>query len=182
VIYFDDFKDQTSWYTYEDDRYGFKYSDAGYQIYNNVNMGLIWSIREQEFSSVALEVDGTQIRGPIESYFGVVCHFSNEGNDYYALVIAHNGFYGLGLMDSGEFEFIESGIDETGIIKTDEGVSNRIRGVCNESHFQIFANGELLLDVWDETLDNGIVGLVVGNQRSENGSEFQFNNFAITWP
>lgn len=182
IIYFDDFSDMTSWYIHEDDRYGFKYTTDGYQIYNNVTMGLIWSIRDQEYSGIALEVDGTRLIGSDDSYFGVVCKFADDGANYYALVIGDNGFYGFGLMEDGEYEFIETGIDEEDVIKRGLGETNRIRGVCNDNHFLIFANGELLLDTWDDTLEEGIIGLVVGNQRSDSGAEFRFNDFAITWP
>jgi len=182
VIFFDDFSDTTGWYTYEDDRFGFKYTSDGYHIYNNIKMGLIWSIREQEFSGVVLEVDGTRLEGPEDSYFGVVCKFADDGDNYYALVIGDNGFYGVGLMENGEYEFIKTGTDEADIINHGQGETNRLRGVCNGNHFTVYANGELLLDVWDSTLAEGIVGLVVGNQRSGSGTEFRFNDFAISWP
>jgi len=145
-------------------------------------MGLIWSIREKDYSSVAIEVDGTRLEGSDDSYFGVVCKLVDEGDNYYALVIGDNGFYGFGLMEEGEFEFLESGIDETGIIDRGLGETNRIRGVCNGNHYMIYANGELLLELWDDTQEEGVVGLVVGNQRSDLGSEFRFNDFAITLP
>jgi hypothetical protein len=182
VIYFDDFSDTTGWYTYEDDRYGFRYSEEGYHIYNNISMGLIWSIREFDYEGIALEVDGTRLEGPEDSYFGVVCKFSDEGDNYYALVIADNGFYGFGIMENGEYEFMDTGFDENGAIKRGQGETNRIRGVCNGNHFLIYANNELLLDVWEDKLEEGIIGLVVGNQRSDSGAEFRFNDFAITWP
>jgi hypothetical protein len=181
-IFFDDFSDTTGWYTHEDDRFGFKYTADGYHIYNNINMGLIWSIREQDYTGVALEVDGTRLEGSEDSYFGVVCNFADDGDNYYALVIGDNGFYGFGLMDNGEYEFVESGIDETGVIKKGQGETNRIRGVCNDNHFKIYANGELLLDAWNDTLEEGIIGLVVGNQRSDSGAEFRFNDFSVSWP
>ena len=73
-------------------------------------------------------------------------------------------------------------LDENGNIRRGQGVTNRIRGVCNDDHFLIYANGELILDVWDDTLKNGIVGLVVGNQHTDSETEFRFNDFAITWP
>ena len=91
-------------------------------------MGVIWSIREQTFSNVGLEVDGTRLAGADDSYFGVICNFSDDGDNYYALVIGDDGFYGLGLMEDGEFEFLDSGMDESGAIKTGEGATNRMRG------------------------------------------------------
>jgi hypothetical protein len=182
IIYSDDFSDKRSWYTFEGDQYGFRYTDEGYHIYNEINMGLIWSIREQDFSGVAIEVDGTRLSGSEDSFFGVVCSFSNEGDNYYAMVIGDNGFYGMGLMEDGEYEFVETGVDEDGMIRRGQGVTNRIRGVCNDDHFLVYANGELMLDVWDDTLENGIIGLVVGNQHTGSRTEFRFNDFVITWP
>ena len=182
IIYADDFSDKTSWYTYEGDRFSFIYTDDGYHIYNDIKMGLIWSIREQDYSGVALEVDGTRLQGPEGSYVGVVCKFANDGENYYALVIGDNGFYGFGLMEGGEYEFIETGMDDKSVILNGQGATNRIRGICNGNQYLIYANGELLLDVWDCTLEEGIIGLVVGNQRTGSGSEFRFNDFVITWP
>jgi hypothetical protein len=183
VIYFDDFTNTALWYTSEDEeRFSFRYTADGYHISNSIVQGLIWSIREQEYSSVGLEVDGTRIEGPQDSYFGLVCNFSDDGDNYYALVIGDDGFYGLGLMDGGEYEFLETGIDENDVINRGQGETNRIRGVCNGGHFLIYANGELLLDTWDDTLEKGIVGLVVGNKKTDGRSEFRFNDFAITWP
>ena len=182
VIYFDDFSNQTSWYVQEDDRYGFKYSADGYHIYNNILNGVIWSIREQTFAHVAIEVDGTGLAGPEDSYFGVVCNFSDDGDNYYALVIGDNGFYGLALMEDGDYEFLESGNDNADIILRGQGKTNRIRGVCNGGHFLIYANGELLLDAWDDSLDEGIIGLVVGKKGSNGQAEFRFNDFAVTYP
>lgn len=182
IIFSDDFSDKSSWYTYEGDQYSFKYTDDGYHIYNDINMGLIWSIREQDFSGVAIEVDGTRLSGSEDSFFGIICNFSDEGENYHALVIGDNGFYGIGLMEDGEYEFVETGVDVDDIIRRGQGVTNRIRGVCNDDHFLVYANGELILDVWDDTLENGIIGLVVGNQVTGSGTEFRFNDFAITWP
>jgi hypothetical protein len=183
VIFFDDFSDTTSWYSYdEEERFGFKYTAEGYHIYNSIKMGVIWSIREQTFSAVGLEVDGTRLEGAADSYFGVICNFSDDGDNYHALVIGDDGFYGLGLMDDGEYEFLDSGMDESGAIKIGTGETNRIRGVCNGGHFLIYANGELLLDTWDDTHTGGIIGLVVGNKKSSNRAEFRFNDFAVTYP
>ena len=131
---------------------------------------------------VGLEVSGIRLDGSADSYFGVVCNFSDEGDNYYALVIGDDGFYGLGLMEDKEFDFLESGFDELDVIKRGGGETNRIRGVCNGGHFLIYANGELLLDAWDDSLEEGIVGIVVGNKKSADGTEFRFNDFAITWP
>jgi len=181
VIFFDDLVTNQTWYTYEDTRYGFTYTNEGYQVYNNIPYGLIWSIREQSFSAVGLEVSGTRISGPADSYFGVVCYHANDGDDYYALVIGDDGFYGLGLMENEEFEFLKTGMDNTGAIQQGMGQTNRIRGICNGGHFLIYANGELLLDTWDDTLTSGIVGLVTGNKQNS-GSTFRFNDFAITYP
>ncbi len=182
VIFEDDFSDQTSWYTDEGDNFGFEYTDEGYRIYNNIVLGVIWSIREQQINDVGIEVSGTRLAGPDDGYFGVVCRFTDDGENYYALVIGDDGFYGIALMEDGEYDFLDSGMDEQGIIHPGEGETNRVRGVCNGSHLSLYANGQLVLDLWDETLESGIIGLAVGNKRSAGGTDILFQDFAVTYP
>ena len=85
-------------------------------------------------------------------------------------------------MANGEYEFLESGKDDGDIILRGQGQTNRIRGVCNGGHFLMYVNGELLLDAWDDSLDEGIIGLVVGKKGSNGQAEFRFNDFAVTYP
>ncbi|MCJ7702234.1 MAG: hypothetical protein MUO62_11685 [Anaerolineales bacterium] len=178
----DDFSNTSLWYAFQDDQYGFEYKDGGYRIYNNILNGAIWSIRYLSYNNIRLEVDATRQAGPDDGYFGVVCRLRNDGDDYYALVIGDNGFYGILKMEDSQIEFLDSGIDEDEIILRGAGEMNRIRGVCNGDGLELYANDQLLLEVFDETFTSGDVGIVAGNRLSSVGIEVLFDNFALIEP
>jgi hypothetical protein len=178
----DDFSNTSLWYVAQDDNYGFEYQDGGYRIYNQILNGTIWSIRGFEYQDIRLEADAVRLDGPEDGYFGVVCRLANDGEDYYALVIGDNGFYGILRMLGGESEFLETGIDEEGIIHRGQGKMNRVSGVCTGSQLEVFANGQRLLSLVDNSLSSGDVGLVVGNRLSGSGIDVLFDNFALVKP
>jgi hypothetical protein len=178
----DDFSDKTGWFTDEQDNYLFEFKDGGYRIYNNVLGAGYWSVRYQEFDDIRIEVDVKKLAGPEDGYFGVVCRFGDDGADYYALVISANGFYGVLKMEDDEKEFIESGVDEKGIIRRGAGDVNRVAGVCNVNRLVLIVNGEQLLEIYDDTFTTGDIGLIAGNRRTTAGIDVLFDNFAILWP
>jgi hypothetical protein len=178
----DDFSNTTLWYVAEEDNYGFEYVDGGYRIYNEILNAAIWSYKDQDFQDIQIEVDTTRNEGPDESYYGVICRFANDGNDYYGLVINDSGFYGILKMKDGELEFLDSGLDEDEVVNKEGGVTNRIKGVCIGDQLMLFSNDQKLLEVVDDSLATGVVGLVVGNRLSGVGIDVTFDNFALLWP
>lgn len=182
AIFEDDFSNTSVWYTVQEDDYGFEYADNGYHISNDILNGAIWSVREMEFADVRLDVDVTRKAGPADGYFGVVCRFSGDGTDYYALVIGDDGFYGILKMEDGELEFLESGTDNAGIIQRGQGETNRVSGVCSGDLLTVYANDQQLLEVWDDTFSSGDIGLVAGNKLTGAGVDVLFDNFAIFRP
>lgn len=182
AILVDDFSNPSLWYVTQQDQYGFEYKDGNYRMYNQIVNGTIWSIRGMDYEDIRVEVDVVRQAGPEEGYFGVLCRLDNDGEDYYALVIGDNGFYGVLKMRDGESDFLESGMDEGGIIQRGQGKVNRVQGVCSGNRLVLFANGQELLTVYDDSLVDGDVGLVVGNRLSGSGIDVLFDNFALVWP
>lgn len=178
----DDFSNTSLWYVEQEDKYGFEYQDGGYRIYNQILNGAIWSIRDFQYKDIRVEVDALRQAGPDDGYFGVLCRLTNEGDDYYALVIGDNGFFGVLKMLDGEADFLEMGMDEDEIIRRGQGNVNRVRGDCSGNRLVLFANGQELLSVNDDSLVSGDVGLVVGNRLAGTGIDVLFDNFALVTP
>ena len=179
VVFEDDFKRQGRWYEDLGDDFGFEYQDEAYVIYVNLLNAPIWSIRDQDFSDVILEVDAVRQTGPQNGYFGLVCRHQDEDN-YYALVISSDGSYGIAKMEDGEFEFLDEGVDERNIIQRDDAV-NRVRAVCMGETLSLYANGQLLVEIDDDDFSDGVVGLIAGT-RLKDGLEALFDNFVIIEP
>jgi hypothetical protein len=95
-------------------------------------------------------------------------------------VISSNGDYGIAKMEEGEFEFIQEGTDQAGVIKPDDE-TNRVRADCIGETLTLYANGQRLLEVQDDDFENGNVGLVAGT-RQQPGVQALFDNFAILRP
>jgi hypothetical protein len=93
-----------------------------------------------------------------------------------------SGFYGILKMENGDKEFLETGLDENDIIKKGEGETNRIQGVCKGDQLILYVNRQKILEVVDDSLTEGIVGLVAGNGLKGVGIDVIFDNFALLWP
>jgi hypothetical protein len=178
LVFEDDFSDENNWYTEQNNRFSLELTDGGYKISINIKNAPIWSIREQAFDDVIVEVDTTRLSGAKSGYSGLVCRHQ-DGDNYYALVIFPDGTYGIAKMQDGEFEFIQEGSDQSGVIKS--GSANRVRAECIGETLSLYANGQLLLQVQDDDFPSGSVGLLAGT-RKEVPFEAFFDNFAIYQP
>ncbi len=179
LVFEDDFSKDRHWYEEKNPDFGFELEDGGYHIYVNILNAAVWSVRELSLSNVILEVDAARVSGSKSGYFGLTCRHKGE-DDYYALVVGSDGFYGVARMLAGEFEFLEEGMDETGIIRSGEA-GNRLRAECIGERLSLFVNGQKLIEAQDDQLDAGEVGLLAGT-RMDGGIEVRFDNFAIYKP
>jgi hypothetical protein len=175
----DDFSNQSIWYVDDSDGYGFKYEEGGYVIYNNLLNASIWSLGYLGLSDVRVGIDAKRIDGPEDSYYGVFCRHSNEGLDYYGLVIGDDGFYGIMKMVNGDLEFIETGFDENNIIHQGKGEINHIEGNCFGNKLSLSVNDQLILELEDNTHADGGIGILAANKLSGVGVGVLFDNFVI---
>jgi hypothetical protein len=176
----DDFSDESSWFVDRGDNFGFEYDQGGYQIYVNILNATIWSIRERDYSDVRLEVDGQRTEGSADGYYGLICRHQDEEESYYALVVAEDGFYGIGKSEEGEFEFMQTGTAESGLIQSGDE-PNRVRADCVGESLILYVNGQRLLEVQDDDFDSGFIGLVAGTRLSDEVT-ILFDNLAVYEP
>jgi hypothetical protein len=180
LVYSDDFSEESGWNTEANDSWSMGYANGGYQIVVDITNAPIWSVRNQEFSDVRLEVDAVQTAGPATGYYGLVCrHISGE--DYYAFAIGGDGFFGIGLVENGEkLRWLQEGVAPAGIIQPGNAV-NRIRADCVGDTLSLYTNGQKLAEVLDDTFAAGDTGLLTAT-RKESGVAVLFSNYAIYIP
>ncbi|MCI0519900.1 MAG: hypothetical protein L0Z70_06540 [Chloroflexi bacterium] len=179
AIFYDNFEEDENWYVMDEGDFGFEYVEGKYLIWVDLYQAPIWSVREEGDDDVILEVDAYRQDGPAKGYYGLVCRHSGEEN-YYALVVGENGDYGIAILDDGEFSFLKKGQDEAGIIQSD-GSPNHIRAECIGETLKLYANGQALTEVWDDTHTEGEAGLIVIT-RTESGLDVLFDNYAVYEP
>lgn len=179
TIYSDDFSKSVGWASADQDNFAFGIENQDYFIFANAPNAAIWSVRYEEHTDVRVQTHAMRTKGPEGGYYGVVCRFVDASN-YYMMVIAEDGFYGIAKMFAGGLLFISEGKDEAGIIKRGE-TSNQVEGDCLGSNLSLVVNGQTLLQVEDPTHKNGMVGLVAGSF-SNYGIRVTFNDFLLLQP
>ncbi len=180
LLYFEDFSGDSGWVEQSEEGWSMGQVDSGYSIHVKISHAPIWSIRNQEFSDVRLEVDAARVEGPLDGYYGLVCRHI-DGDNYYTLVISSDGFFGIALREDGEkLRFLVEGKDEAGIILSGTA-SNHLRADCVGSTLSLYANGQKLVEVQDSSLESGDTGLLVGTLKDP-GLRVLFSNYAIYNP
>jgi hypothetical protein len=179
LVFHDNFKYKTGWAEQGGNDFGFGFYQGGYRIYNNLLNASIWSVKEITLHDVMVDVDGSQLAGPLDGYYGAICRFQN-GSNYYALVISANNSFGIAKMKDGKFEFLQQGLAQPGIIQTG-GVANHIHAECVGSTLTLYANGQKLIEVQDSDFPSGSTGMVAGTHMKPGMVAF-FDNIAVYQP
>jgi hypothetical protein len=161
VLYEDDFSDQVGWAEQENDDWGMGYAQGGYFIEVSISHAPVWSVRNQEFEDILLEVNASRSQGPENGYYGLVCRHV-DGANYYALVVSDDGFFGIGLVEDGEkLRFLQEGTAPAGVLNPASS-PNQMRADCVGTRLSLYVNGIKLAEVQDDTLDSGESGLLAG--------------------
>jgi len=176
LLFSDDFSSEVGWYTEQGEKYGFEFIADGYRIYVNIPQAEIWSIRDNTYSDVILEVEAARMAGAKNGYYGLICRQVDDKN-YYALVIGSDGFFGIGKVEDGELTFIQEGQDTAGVIYPDAATFNKIRADCIGDKLRLYGNGKLLVQAQDGSYQEGDTGLIIGT-RTQPDLEVLFDNFA----
>ncbi|HSQ26690.1 MAG TPA: hypothetical protein VLM80_06160 [Anaerolineales bacterium] len=179
TIYMDDFVNSRGWPSTEQDNFAFGIDQGAYYIFVNYPNAAIWSIRYEDHADVRLQTHAQRVKGPETGYYGVVCRFVDASN-YYIMVIAEDGFFGIGKMFAGTLTFIEEGLDEAGIIHRGD-FPNQVEGDCLGNTMSLVVNGQTLLQVEDSTHKQGKIGLVTGAKIGY-GVRVNFDDFLVLKP
>jgi hypothetical protein len=180
LIYSEDFSGDSGWVEENNDSWRVGQMDGGYSILVKISYAPIWSVRNQELTDVRLEVDAARLDGPADGYYGLVCRHLN-GDNYYALVIGSDGFYGIAIKEGGDkLRYLVEGRDQQSVILSGSAY-NRIRGDCIGSTLSLYANGQKLLETQDSTFDSGDIGLLAGTLKVS-GLRVLFDNYAAYTP
>lgn len=182
VLFEDDFAFIFSgWPRSADDTSSSDYADEGYQIAVHEKDYVTWAIPGESFTNVDVQVEATFISGDFDSYFGIICRHKDTDN-FYALVISNDGYYGiLKTVQGGPFTLIpDEFLDYSDSIN--QGLdTNLIRAKCENDRIFLYVNDDLLLEVKDDDLASGDVGLIVGSVTADETAIF-FDNFIVRAP
>jgi hypothetical protein len=164
LLYQDDFRDPASgWDAWDDGATSGKYVDGGYRLAVNLEDYMAWShpVDTKELRDFAIEVDARQVEGSLDSTFGPIVRVQADDERYYWLQISGDGYYSVELKEEDEWIRLQEW-QASSAIKQGLDATNRIQVVCYGDHFSFYVNGTHLVNVTDDTLRAGIIGLAAG--------------------
>ncbi len=182
ILFSDDFNDPDSgWDRYSDEDGSTDYYDEGYRILITIERQLFWANPYRNFIDVRIEVDADLIGGSEDNSLGVICRYEDIDN-FYALVISSDGYYGIRKrIDGGDLEIL----DDDSLRFSDAihlgGERNHITAECIGNSLRLFANGVLLKEVTDSDISSGDVGLIASTFDAPT-TDILFDNFVVYAP
>jgi hypothetical protein len=177
VLFQDDFSGKRGWYTTDSDRYRLVFDQGGYRILVMTKNNPIWSVRTKPFSDSRLEVDATQLHGPTDGYYGLVCRFIDTDH-YYLMVVSRDGTFGIGKVKDKELRYLAYTSQYNKLIKP---AGNRLRADCVGETLTLSVDGQKVLETVDDEFKSGATGVVVGN-RTTSGTDVLFDNYIVLKP
>lgn len=182
LLFFDDFSDPNSgWYTNGDPASPGGYSGGGYVLVENQKNTGVWAMPGRLFDDVRVDVMATKQSGDNDNFFGLMCRIqgTSDSADFYLFMISSDGFYGIAKrINSGDLVLIgqEAMLYNTAILQGE--ATNKITAICSGTRLALYANDVLLVEVNDDSLSRGQVGIISG-ARDVAGTSIFFDDFAV---
>lgn len=182
LLFFDDFSDPSSgWYTNGDPASPGGYSGGGYVLIEKQTNTGVWAMPGRLFDDVRIEVLATKQSGDDDNFFGLMCRITGtSGNaDFYLFMISSDGFFGIAKrINSGDLVLIgqDKMLFSSAILQGE--ATNQITAICSGSRLALYANDTKLVDVTDDSLSRGQVGMISGT-RANAGTSIFFDDFAV---
>jgi hypothetical protein len=164
LLYQDDFRDPASgWEEWDEVDTSAKYVDGEYRLGVTHRDYMVWSYPayDKDLRNFAIDVDGRQVEGSLDSSFGPIVRVQTEEEHYYWFQISGDGYFSVELKEKGEWILLH-GWEASSAIKQGLDATNQLRVICYEDRFGFYVNGTHLIDVTDEALRAGNIGLAAG--------------------
>jgi len=129
----------------------------------------------QSLDDFDLEVDATQVGGPDNNEYGVIFR-QRDAQNYYAFMVSGAGYFGLFCLVDGQVYNVVNWT-EIDAIQRGQG-TNHLRLAADGPQISMYANGELLATVPDNTFRRGDITLVAGTFE-EGNVEIAFDNLTV---
>lgn len=165
-LFSDDFSDPTTgWYSNGDPASPTYYDNGGYRVVMTQANGAVWAMPGRLFTDIRIEVTASKQGGDDDNFFGVMCRVqgTTDSASFYVLMISSDGYFGIGKrVNGGALELVdqEKMLFSSKITRGD--ATNKITAICDGNRLSLYVNDELLVEVNDDDLANGQIGLMAG--------------------
>lgn len=181
ILFQDDFSNTSSGWDQIDIQEGIAdYRRGHYLIVVHSKNTDFWSTPGLEFDDIVIEVSATKTAGPDDNNFGIICRYQDNRN-FYFFIISSDGYYGIGKIIDGEQSLVNADRMLPSKAIQQGNTTNQIKAICNGTHLSLYSNNTKLVDVQDNSLKSGDVGLLAGTFLETETTIF-FDNFVVRIP
>lgn len=173
--------------------------NCGWALYDNggsaevVNEALVlassqpgqmwWTNPGRGFDDVIIAVDTTQLGGPDDNAYGVICRYQSTQN-FYVFLISGDGYYAIGKFQSGTNQIVY--LSGNGQYQESEAINkgqapNQIQASCVGNELSLAINGVAVDSVVDSSFDTGDIGLTASTFQP-GALSVQFDNVVVATP
>lgn len=144
-----------------------------------------WTNPQQSFDDVSIEVTATQLSGPNNNAYGLICRYQDEEN-FYIFLVSGDGYYAIGRYDGGSSRITYLTGESPYFYQESEAIfrgsaANRLRAECDGDRLAFFVNDELVDEVEDDTFVDGDIGLAASTFEPST-AVIEFDNLVVTQP
>jgi hypothetical protein len=181
LLYRDDFTDPNSgWQRWSGAKGTQDYLNGEYFIHLDQPSSLLWAFGSNEqFGDSTVEVDAHKVTGADAARWGLIFRKQDVDNFYY-FYIDGQGNYLVGVRDKGQYRNLGNGRWNESAAIQKGSAPNRLKVVTRGSEIGLYANGELLTTLQDDTIAQGQSGLLVQKDDGKDPVEVAFGNFVVT--
>jgi hypothetical protein len=154
----DDFSNPLSgWQRFISDEYEANYVDGEYHLWQK-SSGARWVWNFGQLTDFVLEIDARSVNGTNDSSYGVIFRLS-DNNHLYRFMVSGSGSYRIEKYIDGVWFFLQ---DTTNSAFIKQGNStNHLKVICKGDQIEVYANGNYLATVFDDSLHTGYVGMSI---------------------
>lgn len=159
----DDFEGEKEcgWVLYEGRGVTSRLEEGALRLSNSLSGEIAWANAGRDFDDVIIDVETTQVSGPDDNAYGVICRYQNPSN-FYVFLISGDGHYAIGKYQSGnpQVQYLSGEGQYAFADAINQGQSsNQMRVSCIGNELSLSVNGVPLETVTDPTFVIGDIGL-----------------------
>jgi hypothetical protein len=142
-----------------------------------------WTNPGRTFEDVVIDVTATQVSGPDDNAYGVICRYQDEEN-FYLFLISGDGYYAIGKYQSGQ-DRVTYLTEDGQFAQSDQinqgNASNQLTVSCVGNELSLSVNGYPVLSVTDAEFTSGDIGLAA-SALQQGTVEVAFDDLRVTSP
>jgi hypothetical protein len=162
IAYYFQNNDASTWDTFslDSDAAIFRTNDGTLEGAVVANRGYVWSLNNEQYQNVIVNVTLRQTQGARGASLGVLCRADDAGNGYYFL-ISSDGQYSISVATSAQNALTQLVPWRSSSAIKQGYQTNEIRAVCHDDYLAMFVNDVFVAETTDSQFSQGEIGLTL---------------------